>query len=162
MSTEESLKETLPLIKGRIASVHLLAPVRPYSPNLASDNSYSWSLIEILKDAETALKLGAENLVLHPGYLVDGLVSRDYKTRLGQLKELNMEEYMLSKEESVASSLYIDSPIYKKAFQIMAENALKVTEQVRAVGLNLALENLNPRTGYMVLPTSRHWDWICV
>ena len=51
----------------------------------------------------------------------------------------------------MASSLYIDSPIYKKAFQIMAENALKVTEQVRDMGLNLALENLNQRTGYMVL-----------
>lgn len=151
MSTEESLKETLPFIKGRVASIHLLAPVRPYFPNLASDNSYSWSLNEILKDAEAALKLGAENLVLHPGYLVDGLVSRDYKTRLVQLKELNMEEYMVSKEESVASSSYIDSPLYKSAFQKMAENALEVTEKVRAMGLNLALENLNPRTGYMVL-----------
>ena len=43
MSTPESLKETLPLIKGRVASIHLLAPVRPYFPNLASDNSYQWS-----------------------------------------------------------------------------------------------------------------------
>lgn len=151
MSTEESLKVTLPLIKGRVASIHLLAPVRPYFPNLASENSYQWSEREILKDAEMALKLGAENLVLHPGYLVDGLVSRDYKTRLVQLKELEMEEYIVSKEESVASSKYIESPLYKSAFEKMTENALKINEKIRVMGLHLALENLNPRTGYMVL-----------
>ena len=151
MSTPESLKETLPLIKGRVASIHLLAPVRPYFPNLASDNSYQWSETEILKDAERALSLGAENLVLHPGYLVDGLVSRDYKTRLLQLKNLEMEEYMVNKEESVASPNYIESPRYKAAFSKMVENSLKLTEKIRAMGLCLALENLNPRTGYMVL-----------
>ena len=151
LSTPESLEETLPLVKGRVASIHLLSPIRPYYPNLASAKSYAWSEKEILKDAEFALSIGAENLVLHPGYLVDGLVCRDYKERLRQLKELDMEEHMIEKNEYVASSSYIETKRYKEAFAIMAENAVTLSEKVGRMGLNLALENLNPRVGYILL-----------
>ena len=109
LSTPSSLKEILPIVKDRVASIHLLAPVKDYFPNLASFSSYEWSEKAILENAKLAKEIGAENLVLHPGYLVDGLVSRDYQTRLTQLKNLNMEEYMLQKEESVAAPSYIKS-----------------------------------------------------
>ena len=154
LSTPESLKETLPLIKGRVASIHLLSPVRPYYPNLASPHSYSWSETEILKDAEFALKLGAENLILHPGYLVDGLVYRDYGKRLIQLKTLDMGKYMIEEKESVAGREYIESKRYKEAFEIMTENAVVLSNKINAMGLNLALENLNPRAGYVLLHPS--------
>ena len=151
LSTPSELKEILPIIKDRVASIHLLAPVKDYFPNLASFSSYEWSEKAILENAELAKEIGAENLVLHPGYLVDGLVSRDYQTRLTQLKNLNMEEYMLQKEESVAAPSYIKSERYKKAFKIMVENALKLNKKINNLGLNLTLENLNPRVGYMNL-----------
>ncbi len=151
LSTPSSLKEILPIVKDRVASIHLLAPVKDYFPNLASFSSYEWSEKAILENAELAKEIGAENLVLHPGYLVDGLVSRDYQTRLTQLKNLNMEEYMLQKEESVAAPSYIKSERYKKAFKIMVENALKLNKKINNLGLNLTLENLNPRVGYMNL-----------
>ena len=151
LSTPSSLKEILPIVKDRVASIHLLAPVKDYFPNLASFSSYEWSEKAILENAELAIEIGAENLVLHPGYLVDGLVSRDYQTRLTQLKNLNMEEYMLQKEESVAAPSYIKSERYKKAFKIMVENALKLNKKINNLGLNLTLENLNPRVGYMNL-----------
>lgn len=151
LSTPSELKEILPIVKDRVASIHLLAPVKDYFPNLASFSSYEWSEKAILENAELAIEIGAENLVLHPGYLVDGLVSRDYQTRLTQLKNLNMEEYMLQKEESVAAPSYIKSEKYKKAFKIMVENALKLNKKINNLGLNLTLENLNPRVGYMNL-----------
>lgn len=151
MSTPESLQELLPIIKGRVASIHLLAPVREYFPNLASRSAYAWSEIEILKDAELALQCGAENLVLHPGYLVDALVYSTYAKRLPQIQNAGLEKYMLIPEESVCSPEYIASDLYKKAFDLLLENSLKLTEKVRAMGLHLCLENLNPRAGYMIL-----------
>ena len=151
LSTTSSLKEILPIVKDRVASIHLLAPVKEYFPNLAAFSSYEWSEKAILENAELAKEIGAENLVLHPGYLVDGLVSRDYQTRLTQLKNLNMEEYMLQKEESVAAPSYVQAEKYKKAFKIMVENALKLNKKIKKLNLNLTLENLNPRVGYMNL-----------
>ena len=151
MSTEESLKEVLPIIKGRVSSIHLLAPRREFFPNLASEKSYAWSEREILLDAEEAVRLGAENLVLHPGYLVDGLVYSDYGRRLPQIKELHIDEYLINREESVCSSEYINAPFYKERYNVMKENALVLSEKVSAMGVNLCLENLNPRGGYMIL-----------
>lgn len=151
MSTEESLKEVLPVIKGRVSSIHLLAPRREFFPNLASEQSYAWSEREILLDAEEAVRLGAENLILHPGYLVDGLVYSDYGRRLPQIKELHIDEYLINREESVCSSEYINAPFYKKRYDVMKENALILSEKVSSMGVNLCLENLNPRGGYMIL-----------
>ncbi len=151
LSTEQSLSEELPLIEGRVASIHLLAPKREFFPNLASEKSYAWSEREILLDAELALKLGAENLVLHPGYLVDGLVYSNYSQRLPQIKALNLDEYLIYPQENVCAPSYIHSPQYLESYKIMKENALILSEKVRAMGLNLCLENLNPRGGYMIL-----------
>ena len=151
MSTPESLQELLPIIKGRVASIHLLAPVREYFPNLAAESAYEWSEREILKDAELALQCGAENLVLHPGYLVNGLVYSTYAKRLPQIQNAGLEKYMLLPEESVCSTEYITSELYQKAFDLLLENSLKLTEKIRALGLHLCLENLNPRAGYMIL-----------
>ena len=151
MSTPQSLEETLPIIKGRVASIHLLAPVREYFPNLASDSAYAWSEKEILKDAELALETGAENLVLHPGYLVDGPVYSDYAKRLPQIQGAGLEEYMLIPEESVCSVEYTKSPIYRKYWDTLLENAVRLSSKINSMGLHLCLENLNPRAGYMIL-----------
>lgn len=151
MSTPESLERILPIVKGRVASIHMLAPVREFFPNLSSQKSYEWSEREILKDAEFALSIGAENLVLHPGYVIDGLVHREYSKRLSQLKGLGLEKYMLVPEESVCSPEYIRSDLYKNAFSVMVENAIRLTGKIRAMGLHLCLENLNPRVGYLFL-----------
>ncbi len=151
LSTPESLKEILPVVSGRVASIHMLAPVREFFPNLSSDKSYAWSEREILKDAGFALSIGAENLVLHPGYLVDGLVYRDYSRRLKQLHELDMDGLMLVPEESVCSPSYIESSIYRNAFDSMVSNAQRLSRRIRELGLHLCLENLNPRAGYLFL-----------
>lgn len=151
MSTEKSLREILPVIKGRVASIHLLAPKRDYFPNLASSKSYPWSEREIMKDAEEALLVGADKLVLHPGYLVDGLVYSDYSKRLPQIKKLPLDNYLLSAEESVCSQEYINSKLYREKFEVMTENALILSEKVKTLGATLCLENLNPRAGYMIL-----------
>ena len=150
-STEKDLEEVLPLIKGRVASIHSLSPRRIFFPNLASNSSYEISECEILKDAELALSVGADNLILHPGYLVDGVVSSEYKTRLEQIKALKLDEYLIDKESEICSPKYVESTLYKDRFKILCDNALRLNEKVSAMGLNLCLENLNPRAGYMLL-----------
>lgn len=150
-STEKELEEVLPLIKGRVASIHSLSPRRSFFPNLASKNSYKISEAEVLKNAELALSIGAENLILHPGYLVDGVVSSEYKARLEQLKSLKLNNYLIDKENEICSPEYIESTLYKDRFKLLAENAVRLNEKVKSMGLNLCLENLNPRAGYMLL-----------
>ncbi len=150
-SSEEELKEVLPLIEGRVASIHLLSPRREYFPNLASTRAYEWSEREIFKDAELALRIGAENLILHPGYLIDGLVYSDNDKRLEQIKKLDLRSYLIDKDNGICSHGYIESKEYCDKFKIMEENAMRLQAKISAMGLNLILENLNSREGYMVL-----------
>lgn len=151
LSTKESLKRILPIVKGRVASTHMLAPQREWFPNLASNSAKEWSEKAIMEDAELALEIGAKVLVLHPGYLYDGLVSTTFSKRLEQIESLKLTKYEIEGTESVASSLYIETPQYKSAFSLMVENALSLKEKLDKLGLILALENLNPRTGYIFL-----------
>ncbi|MCF0238473.1 MAG: hypothetical protein HUK24_07715, partial [Sphaerochaetaceae bacterium] len=71
-STEQELKNLLPIIKDRVCSIHLLSPQRDFFPNIAfNGKTYQWSEKEILKDAIFGAQIGATNLVLHPGYLIN-------------------------------------------------------------------------------------------
>ncbi|MCQ2398510.1 MAG: TIM barrel protein [Sphaerochaetaceae bacterium] len=154
LSTENSLREILPVIRGRVASVHLLCPRRDYFPNLASEVAYRWSEHEILKDANLAAECGAKYLVLHPGYIIDGLLSCDYKKRLAVMQSAGLDEFILQKENAVKKPQYIFSEKYRHYFEIMKQNALQLTEKLKSYGLCLCLENLNPRAGYLLLHPS--------
>lgn len=138
----EQLNEQLSLVKGRVASMHLLCPIREYFPNIAYEKSYIWSENEILKDAEFAAKIGAEVLVLHPGYVIDGLVFTDNYKRMKQIA---------SNGTTICTPDYPQSEQYQYSFSVMTENAVKLSEKIRNFGLELAIENLNPRVSYLVM-----------
>ena len=149
---EESLSGILPLLEGRIASVHSLCPRREYFPNFATDNgkTLQWSERELLKDAEFSSGLGASIMVLHPGYLTDSLVPSDAEKRI-HMMESEFSRYVLPGTGSIARREYIHTPEYRKAFEKMVLNMERVSKKTRAMGVTLAMENLNPRSGYMLI-----------
>ena len=151
LSTEETLKQQMPFIKNRINSVHMLCPMREYFPNLADRPSYQWSYEQIVKDAIYAAEEGARTVVLHPGYLVHGLLSTDYEKRAAAMKNANLDMYTISPDSNVCKPDYIRSRQYIQAFEIMTENLLKVSRKTEEYAVKLAAENLNPRAGYILM-----------
>ena len=150
--TEEMLREVLPIVEGRIASIHSLCPRREYFPNFATEDqaTLSWSRDELLEDAELASQLGASFMVLHPGYLIDSLVPSDSESRISMM-EREFSRYVLPGTKSIARRDYIHTPEYRKAFNTMKGNIDRISQEVKEYGVTLAIENLNPRSGYMLI-----------
>ena len=149
-STPEYIGRALPLIAGRIASVHSLTPRREYFPNLGCANAWEWSKREILTDGRYAASLGAKNIVLHPGYAIEGLVWTDGEKRMEQVQHCGLEQYALPGFPKFCTKEYLSSPRYVKCFETMVENALVLTKALSEMGVNLCLENLPPRPGYLL------------
>ena len=150
-STPEFLENALPLLSGRIVSVHSLTPKREFFPNLGWQGAMSWSEREILFDAGFSADLGAKRLVLHPGYAIESLLYTDAKKRMKQVATCAFERFCLPGHPTIAGIEYLKSPDYKKAFDIMAENAKVVSAKVQSFGLSLCLENLPSRPGYLLI-----------
>ena len=151
--TDEKLKEYLPLISGRIASMHSLCPRRDFFPNFASrdEEVLSWSEAEIMKDAELAHSVGASILVLHPGYLTPKLIPSRTAERAAFLEKEIQERFILRRRGSIAAEAYTSSPEYKNAFSLMMENIVRLSENLKRENIVLAIENLNPRAGYLLI-----------
>ena len=148
----EDLPGILPVIGNRVSSIHSLCPRREYFPNFAADTeaTLEWSRRELMKDAELAQRLGADCLVLHPGYLIDSLVPSDTQKRISMM-ERNFARYVLPGTGSIAGKDYIHTPEYRKAFDTMARNIERISRETGEYGVVLAIENLNPRSGYMLI-----------
>lgn len=150
-STHEFLKEAMPVIEGRIVSIHALTPKREYFPNLGHEGAFEWSQREIVEDSRYAFSLGAVNIVLHPGYAIEALVYTDTAKRMEQVQTCGLEQYSLPGFPKICSSDYLKSEHYKKSFETMTENAITVSELVfQDFGVRLCLENLPPRPGYLL------------
>ena len=149
-STPEFIGRALPLIGGRIASVHSLTPRREYFPNLGCADAWEWSKKEILADGRYAASLGAKNIVLHPGYAIRGLVWTDTAKRMDQVQNCGLEEYAMPGFPKISTKDYLSSPRYVESFDTMVENALVLSSMLEDMGVNLCLENLPPRPGYLL------------
>jgi len=149
-STPEFIESVMPLIGGRIASVHSLTPRREYFPNLGCADAWEWSEREILIDGRYAASLGAENIVLHPGYTIKGLVWTDTAKRMDQVQNCGLEKYALEGFPKISTKEYLSCSRYVKSFDTMVENALVLTAKLSDMGVNLCLENLPPRPGYLL------------
>lgn len=151
--TDEMLFDFLPIISGRIASIHSLCPRRDYFPNFASEDEdvLRWSASEIWKDAELAHSVGASTLVLHPGYLSPKLIPSRTAERAAFLQREIPEHLIQRKRGSIASISYTDSPEYRKAFLLMRDNIVRLSSKLEKDGITLAIENLNPRAGYLLV-----------
>ena len=150
---DEFLEAVKPVLKGKVASVHSLCPRREFFPNFASSDEYvaTWSTEEMLKDASTAADFGASILVLHPGYLVPSLVPTDTRKRLALMGCGILNDYIGVKEGSICRPDYIVSKAYRDAFELMIPQLESLSQNLKRKGVTLAVENLNPRAGYMLI-----------
>ena len=143
---EDLLKDVMPLVGGRIASIHSLCPRREFFPNFASSDEdvISWSEKELMKDAAFALSIGAEILVLHPGYLLPSLIPSDKNRRIEALSSPSLEQYVGIRDGSICCNDYIFTPEYRRTFSLMCRNLRGMNRKLSDMGIRLALENLNP------------------
>ena len=148
-STPEFIEKALPIISKRVVSVHSLAPKREFFPNLGCKKALEWSKKEILIDAQYASSLGAVNIVLHPGYTIEGLVYTDTAKRMQQVESCGLEEYALSGFPKFCNADYLECKRYKESFETMVESAISLSAKLKKMGINLCLENLPPRPGYL-------------
>ena len=148
-NTPEFIEEVLPFIGGRIVSVHSLTPKREYFPNLGCPEALKWSREEILKDGHYAHSLGAQNIVLHPGYTIKGLVYTNTEKRMRQVETCGLEEFALPGFPKFCTEKYLHCERYLESFETMVRSALEISKTLKGLGINLCLENLPPRPGYL-------------
>ena len=139
-------------LKGHILSGHVPCPGGTFLPNLGSRNreNLQKSLNVIRKSAGITASFGGQVLVLHAGYTMDDLVYREYRLRQATLDALPGElgEVWL-KKGTVCRADYTAIPAYRKYLFNTIENLIRAKELCRAEGINLAVENLNPRITYL-------------
>lgn len=151
--TQEDLSSLYPIIKGRIKSIHCLCPNRTFCPNLASSKkSVIKKSIEVIKqDAELAHKVGVNVLTLHPGYMVDELVPSNAKDRIELMEKYIPASLISRKKGAICTQEYINSKVYYSFFSNMIENVSYLSDELLKEDINLAIENLNPRAGYLMI-----------
>ena len=150
---ESFLEEVKDVCRGRTASVHSLCPRRAFFPNFASSDEsvLSWSLSEVLEDADTAAAFGASILVLHPGYIIPFLVPSDKEERMKMMGGDALKDYIAIDRGSICTASYIHEARYREAFERMIPRLEELSSHLRERGMTLAVENLNPRAGYMLV-----------
>ncbi len=151
--SESFLEEVRDVCIGRTASVHSLCPRRAFFPNFASSDEsvLSWSFSEMLRDADTAAVFGASILVLHPGYIIPSLVPSDKEERMKVMGGDSLKDYIAIDKGSICTASYIHEAQYREAFERMIPRLEELSRFLREKGLTLAVENLNPRAGYMLV-----------
>lgn len=148
--TNKFLQELKHLLKGRVLSVHSLCPRRKYFPNFAAldPKVIKWSENEIFQDIDRAHQFGANIIVLHPGYISNSLIPFNTKIRIKAMGK-EFKQYVLKGSLSICKRDYPEIKEYKEAFKIMNENIIKLSQSLKKEGITLAIENLNPRAGYL-------------
>ncbi len=147
------LDEVYPYIKGRTSSLHALSPRREYFPNFGSSKKedIKWSEQMLLEDSKTAIKFGADVIVLHPGYMADDIIPSDNEKRMRYFSSSSYNDYIAYSKGSICNSYYLESSQYKSSFNRMLEETERLSSKMIEEGLHLALENLNPRAGYLLI-----------
>jgi len=145
--------EQAPGLGGSVVSVHAPCPRSANFPNLGSRDPAvrRESLEDIRRSAETAAAFGARFVVLHPGYTLDVAVPIDSNRRLATLARHAGEEqrWVWSTNGSICRPGYCESPAYRLRRQEALAGLAEAVRLCAAEGVELAVENLNPRVAYL-------------
>jgi sugar phosphate isomerase/epimerase len=145
--------EQAPGLRGAVVSVHAPCPRAANFPNLGSRDPAvrRKSLEDIRRSAETAAAFGAGLVVLHPGYTLDVTVPVDATRRLATLvRHAGAEErYVWSRDGSICTPGYCSSAAYRLHQEVAVANLAEAARICAAEGVELAIENLNPRVSYL-------------
>ncbi len=141
-------------LEGRVLSAHAPCPAAALFPNLGSrDPAVAAASLEAVRtSAAAAAAYGARALVLHPGYTTDAGVFSDPRRRLEAIearREPSEESWVWLKEGSVCRPGYCESPRYRLHLEIASENLERACAVSAEEGVQLAVENLNPRLTYL-------------
>lgn len=140
-------------LSQRVVSSHAPCPWTEVYPNLGSRDPevLSESFAAIRQSAEAAAEFGASVLVLHPGYATDERVYADYRRRaevFERLAETQQEDIWIAKG-AICRPEYLASPAYRRHHEETIKNLEHAVVMCRELGLELAVENLNPRMTYL-------------
>lgn len=145
------LDEVAPLVEGRVASVHACCPHEPIFPNFGSHDKEvlqaSYKAVE--ESFKTAFRFQASIVVLHPGYVTDLAIPSDNKRREALLADPSFRPYVFKQQGSICLSNYPNSDVYQRHAQQARGELPKVAQLGKKYGVRLAVENLNPRVGYL-------------
>lgn len=149
--SKKFLQEVTPLISGKVASVHACCPQEPIFPNFGSHDEKvleaSFSAVE--RSFRTARQFKAETVVLHPGYVTDVAIPSDNKRRQALLDDPSFSPYVFKEEGSICYPSYPQSEVYRSHADQARKNLKLVVSLGKEYGIRLAVENLNPRVGYL-------------
>jgi sugar phosphate isomerase/epimerase len=150
---DESFLRDASFLRGSVLSVHAPCPGAGFFPNVASrDPAVRRDGVEVVRrSAATAARFGARLVVLHPGYTLDSAVPVDMGRRLFDLADLPDEErgQVWLADGSICRRGYCARPSYRARLASAAEGLASAEAACRAEGVELAVENLNPRITYM-------------
>lgn len=145
------LEDVAPLLSGRVASVHACCPQEPIFPNFGSHDpdvlKESYRAVE--ESFMTASRFHADVLVLHPGYVTDFAIPSDNQKRKALLADPSFLPYVYKKEGSICSPSYPQTDVYRSHAKQARQELHKVALMGKEYGVRLAVENLNPRVGYL-------------
>lgn len=145
------LDAVTPFLEGRVASVHACCPSLPIFPNFGSHDQQvlqeSYAAVE--DSLKTAHRFGADILVLHPGYACDQAIPAENQERTRLLDGPLFEPYIGVKQGSICKPDYCSQPIYQHHATQAIKQLVDVGKLATSYGVKLAVENLNPRVGYL-------------
>jgi sugar phosphate isomerase/epimerase len=141
-----------PELLGRTVSVHAACPSMEFFPNLASDDAgvIERSNRDLDTTLETAAEFGASLVVVHPGYATDHAIPADEAMRQRLLTSAEFEPYIRAEEGSICGPDYADTPRYRLFMERTLANLAPFSKRCAERGIGLAVENLNPRAGYLI------------
>ena len=145
------IEQMRPKLIDSVVSIHAACPNVEFFPNLAShdESVITQSFKDLDMSLDTAVSFGANNLVLHPGYSTDKAIPSDNELRQNLFSSEEFTPYIWNAKGSICDINYIDSPKYKEFSNQAIKNLGKFAQICEKRGVTLAVENLNPRVGYL-------------
>ncbi len=145
--------QELVFLKGRVLSVHAPCPETEFYPNFGSNDTTiveeSFAIIE--ETLSTAVEFGARRIVLHPGYTLDVPVYTEFCKRNSMIKDFldRDREFALFPDDTFCTPKYSKSSGYMEYLNNSFGNLERAAELCKSKGVELAIENLNPRLTYL-------------
>ena len=148
----EFLDHLKPVLCGRTLSAHATCPATEFFPNLASNDAgvIEQSNRDLDATLETAAEFGASVIVVHPGYATNRTIPADEALRMRLLESAEFTPYIRVQEGSICGPDYADTTQNRVFLERTLANLASFSVRCAERGISLAVENLNPRVGYLI------------
>ena len=147
----EFLNEIEPLVRGRVLSVHACCPSTDYFPNFGSGDPevIEQSFHDMAATLDTALRFKASIVVLHAGYATDHAMPSSFAGRSVILGREEFKADIRHADGAICGPDYNRKPSYLRFAATTRGHLAELARIYSEKGVQLAVENLNPRVGYL-------------